>query len=297
MKKIVLTILTLSLLAGCSLVSSPPPKDKLQIAVSVLPQTWFVRELTGDLANVFALVGSGDDAHTYEPSPQQMLSLADADIYFTIGMEFESAWLPKFSNANTAMRVVDSAFGIQLITLGGELEMAGRNTRSSYGHDGLDPHIWYSPARMKQMSQTMAKALITYNPENKTVYEQNLAILLKKIEQVDQKVKERLTGLSKDTFLAAHPAWGYFADAYGLHQLAIEEEGQEPGPETLAALILKARELGIHTIITQKGVDHKLVQSVSGQLGGAEIIELDSLSENWETAMLEAADALAKALK
>ena len=74
--------------------------------VSIAPQETFVKAIGGDKVNVSLMVKSGNSPHTYEPKPSQMRDISKADLYFTIGIEFEEAWLPKFTNQNKKMLVV-----------------------------------------------------------------------------------------------------------------------------------------------------------------------------------------------
>ncbi len=68
--------------------------------VSILPQQTFVKAIGGEKVNISLMVKPGNSPHTYEPKPSQMRDISKADIYFSIGVEFEKAWLPKFMNQN-----------------------------------------------------------------------------------------------------------------------------------------------------------------------------------------------------
>jgi len=257
--------------------------------VSVQPQAYFVQKIAGDLVEVQAMVGTGDDPHTYEPTTDQMRKMADAQLYFSIGVEFEAAWLPRFSAANPKLKIIDSAAGVERIPIA--------PTPSGQATGELDPHIWLSPSRAKQISNNMAAALEEFDPANAQVYQANLEAWLKEIDQVDADVRTALSGITRDHFLVIHPAWGYFAQEYGLVMLAVEQEGQEPGPDDLAKIIEQARTYQITRIFSQKGVNQKLAQSVADQLNGAQIIELDPMAQNWSENMRYVAEQLAAALK
>jgi len=78
----------------------------------------------------------------------------------------------------------------------------------------------------------MAAALAELDPDNAPVYEQNLAAWLQEIDQVDADIRSALLGIRETCFLVSIPP-GIFADEYGLQMLAVEQEGQEPGPDDL----------------------------------------------------------------
>ncbi len=298
MKKVLLFSLILVLaITACANLVPKDASDRLTISVSILPQQWFVDQIGGDRVRTQAMVGSGDDPHTYEPSPQQMTNLAASDLYFTIGMEFEAVWLPRFESANPVMKVVDAAAGIKLIP-------------ALYLHDHTeeeveepaitgaetDPHIWFSPSRMKQMAQTMAGAMQAADPQNLDYYQENLDVLLEEIDLVDAEVKKQLEGAQRDHFMVVHPAWGYVAADYGLHMLAVEIGGSEPPPETLSQIIALAKEFQINTLVVEKGSNVRLATSITEQAGIQSIVEWDPMAYDWPASMLMIAETLNQAL-
>ncbi len=80
--------------------------DRLQIAVSIQPQKYFVEQIVKDTADVLVMVGASDNPATFEPRPSQMAQIAKTDIYFTIGVPFEQAWIKRLSLINPKMRIV-----------------------------------------------------------------------------------------------------------------------------------------------------------------------------------------------
>lgn len=293
------------LLTACSDLITPAKQEGIHITVSVPPQKWLVERIASDLVSVQSMVKPGDDAHTYEPTPQQMVELAQTDIYFTIGVEFEHAWMPRLSNANRSMRVVDLAEGIQLQA------MPEGHTHAEEAHEGeytyntepdehaneMDTHVWLSPANMRLLADNLAKTLASYNPQNREVYAQNLETLLAEIDTLDQQIQSLLATRTRDAFMVIHPAWGYFAHAYGLQQLPVESGGQEPTPESLGELIHTAEEYQVNTIFVQRGTDTKFARSLAEQIGVNQIVELDPLAETWDANLLDVAGKLAEALR
>lgn len=88
----------------------------VQVAVSILPQKYFIQRIAGDLAEVTVMVPPGADPHTYEPKPSQMRGLASARLYMTIGVPFEKAWLDRITSAGGKdMTLVRLEKGIDLL--------------------------------------------------------------------------------------------------------------------------------------------------------------------------------------
>ncbi len=290
MKKLLVQIVLIVSLAGCSVVTPAPVKQKLQITVSVAPQAWLVKALAGDLAEVQSMVNPGDDPHTYEPKPSQMQALAQTDIYFTMGVEYERAWMPRLSNANGKMRVVDVTAGVSMLP--SENHTGGEASTE----DEADPHIWFSAQRMKIVAKNTADALVSFNPVNKSTYDQNLAIVLDKIDAVDAAVRETLKSTTQKKFLIMHPMLAYFAADYGLEQLTVEIGGQEPSPGELAALLDLAGQNQIKALYIQRNTSVKMAEMVANALAIQKTYALEPLAEDWPANMLEIARLLAEGL-
>ena len=297
MKRILLFSLLMTLVLGACATPPTPDDQKLTVTVSILPQKWFADQIGGDRICTQAMVGSGDDPHTYEPSPQQMTALAGSDLYFTIGVEFEEVWMPRFETSNPAMKVVDSAEGIKRIPAEFKHHQGEAETEEHvHGVEEADPHIWFSPSRMKQMAQNMARAMQAADPQNAEYYQANLENLLKTIDAVDAEVRSKLADAKRDHFMVVHPAWGYVAEEYGLRMLSVEIDGSEPAPETLAQIISLAKQYEINTLVIEKGSNARLAASIAEQAGIADIVEWDPMAYDWSVNMRIIADTLQKAL-
>ena len=90
----------------CFSLSNAHAENKISIFVSILPQQYFVRQIGNDLVDVHVMVGPGQNPATYEPTPQQMAALYKADVYFRIGVPFESAWIDKIKLNNKNLIIV-----------------------------------------------------------------------------------------------------------------------------------------------------------------------------------------------
>lgn len=264
-------------LIGCT--AAPlPASNKLEVTVSILPQKYFVERIGGDLVNVNVMVGPGEEPHTFEPQPSQMQALSNSQIYFTIGVEFENAWLTKFKDANPNLQFVDCSAGIEKIAISGDEHAAADGETDTHGE--LDPHIWLSPANGKIIAQTIATALSDIDSENSAVYQNNLEAFLQDIDNLDQEISSSLLSLPSRQFITFHPAWGYFAHDYDLEQIAIEVGGSEPSAAELADLIRFAKQQDIHFIFAEPEFSTKSAETIAQEIGG-EVILVSPLEENW----------------
>jgi zinc transport system substrate-binding protein len=161
---------------------------------------------------------------------------------------------------------------------------------------GLDPHIWLSPPLVKIQARTILAALQETDPAHRSIYEANFKAFTSQIDQLDAGLKKTFAGKKGLQFMVFHPAWGYFAHAYGLKQVPIEIEGKDPKPAQLKKLIEHARENGIKVVFVQPQFSSKSAELVAREIGG-QVAFVDPLAEDWMANLREVADKFQAALK
>jgi zinc transport system substrate-binding protein len=271
--------------------------DRLTAFVSIEPQSYFVKRIGGDLVDIQVMVPPGADAHTYEPKPRQMVRLSRAKLYFAVGIEFEEAHLDKIISNNPNLKVIHTDKGIEKIPMKANHHEAGvHDDADHHEHQSLDPHIWLSPPLVKIQAETILNALKEVDPAHKGQYEANCSNFIKEIDQLDTELKNVFKGKSEMQFICFHPAWGYFAKAYGLEQVPVEIEGKEPKPARLEELIRHARENKIKVIFAQPQFSAKSARVVADEIGG-QVIFTDPMAYDWLTNMRNVAEKFKTALK
>ena len=254
----------------------------LEVFVSVLPQATFVARVGGEHVKVSALTRPGQNHETFEPTPQQVADIARADLFIGIGMPFEQAWLPRLRAANPRMRVLDAREGIDLLPLD------HHDHEGDPGHAGPvptadeagDPHLWTSPLLAARMSASIRDTLAELDPAHAEDYGRNQAEFAAELAALDQEIRLQLKDLPSRTFLVFHPAWGYFAQAYGLTQVPIEQGGKEPGARTLVTLIEQARRDQIRVVFIQPQSDPRFAEQIARAIGG-QVIAIDPLAPDY----------------
>ncbi|PCI24332.1 MAG: cation ABC transporter substrate-binding protein [SAR324 cluster bacterium] len=263
---------------------------KLQVSVSIAPQEYFVKKIGGRHVVVNVMVRLGADPHTYEPSPRQMVSISRSKLYFSMGTEFDEIWVPRFLSANPKMRVISVDEGIP------KLEMEGHGHEDEEEHS-VDPHIWLSPLLVKIQALHIYEALRTADPANQENYQANYQQFQKELDQLYLDIKQQFRGKAKNpTFAVFHPSWGYFANCFGLKQVAIEVEGKSPKPGQLKNIILDLKKKGIKALFVQPQFSKRSAQTVAKAIQG-KVYTLDPLAGNWETNLRETARKLANAIQ
>lgn len=278
----------------------PLRASSLAVFVSIAPQKHFVRKIGGTLVNVSILVPAGADPHTYEPKPRQMVELSKSALYFAVGVDFEKVWLKKIAATHPRMRIIRTDGGIAKIPMTDQHKHEGgrhRQDKTPRNHDGApDPHVWLAPAPVKVQAAHIFKALSEADPKNRLQYAAGYDAFLKELDALDGELKALFAGRKGERFMVFHPAWGYFAEAYGLEQMPVEVEGKEPKAAQLQALIRRARERGVKVIFVQPQTSAKSAEMVAREIGGA-VVRGDPLAENWDANMREVARKFRDALQ
>ena len=273
------------------------PEAALTVTVSVLPQKYFVERIGGDLVRVNVMVEPGDDPHSYEPKPDQMRVLSESAAYFSIGVEFEDVWLDKIAAANDHMLMVNTIANIQRVEMSAHEHE--HEDEADEAHDSeeveLDPHVWTSPELVKTMSQTIYETLVQLDPNHEAEYSANLQLFLQDIDALQAQIKETLTGLKSDKFMVFHPAWGYFAQEFGLEQIPVEVGGQEPSAQELAGLIDQAKADNIKVVFAQPEFNTKSAEVIANEIGG-KVLLISPLEPDWLANMQTVAQTFAEVL-
>lgn len=256
---------------------------KVNVVVSIPPQLEFVEKIGGERVNTSLMVEVGSSPHTYEPKPSQMKAISQADLYLSIGVEFETIWLPKFQNQNSALTVRDTSQGIQKLSMSGEHHncSAHHGDAHDHGHERLDPHVWVTPNNAKIIARNIYEALIAIDKEGQDYYHANLETYIKELNELECHIKGLLEKVpSQSAFMVFHPSWSYYAKAYDLNQLAVEIEGKTPKPRQLIAIIQAAKKMHVQAIFVQPEFSDKAAQTIAKELG-IEVIKTSALAPNW----------------
>ena len=240
-------------------------KDLIKIFVSIPPQKFLVEQIGSNRVSVRTMVNPGSNPETYEPTPKQMAALSESQLYFKIGVPFETAWIDKIEKLNQDLIVIYCCDKIV------------SHKTSSYD---LDAHIWTSPKNAKFLATLIKNTLVGFDPQDKNFYENNYAILIDRLDALDRDIHNQLVQLNNRYLIVSHPSWGYFADTYNLKQLSIEQDGSEIRAKKLSRLIELAKAENIHTVYTQKQVNNASAKILASEIG-AKLVELDPLAENY----------------
>ncbi|MEE8590953.1 MAG: zinc ABC transporter substrate-binding protein [Spirochaetia bacterium] len=261
------------------------------VFVSIGPQRYLVQSIAGSRIRVEVLVQSGQDPHTFEPTPKQMAQLSRGRLYFRIGVAFERSLIPRIRSSNPQLKIIDTQAGIELR----EIE-EGNHEGEDHDEHGLDPHTWLSPLLAKRQAQIIRDALIEADPGGREEYEAGYRNLAAELDSLHEEIAAVLAPYRGEEIFVYHPAYGYFTDEYGLRQVAVETGGSEPSAQQLARLIERARERQVRIIFVQPQFSRTGAEAVAEAIGGV-VVPLDPLAEDYVENLREMARKIAEALE
>ena len=225
------------------------------VTVSILPQKFIIDFISANKANVNVMVPKGASPATYSPKPHQLLTLKKSLVYFKIDVPFEKAWINKFTDINSNIKIVDFA---------------------KYIKKDKNPHIWLDPIFLIQEAKVVYKTLSQIDSKNKNIYYQNFLKFKQKCLNVNNKIKS-LIKIKK--FIIFHPNLYYFAKRYNITEIAIEKEGKEASIRYLLKIIKIAKQNNIKIIFTSPEFSKKSANFLANKIG-AKVIDFSALDYN-----------------
>ncbi len=297
-----LIVLPLAFL-GCSEGGLPGASDAPIVYVSIPPQGHFAERLVEDKAEVRVLLPPGMTAEYYEPRPSELEALSSASLYVRTQPPFENNNWDRIRRLNPDMKVVDGTEGVEKRRFEPREAVAHDHDHNHDDHDHdhshgagePDPHTWLAPTNMITQVRVMGEAMRELDPDNAEFYAEREEALVEELEQLNEELASILEPVQGGTFWVYHPAWGYFADAYGLKQQAIEHEGKDPGVQSLRNLVREGQEQEVEVIFVEEQFDSRAAEVVASEIG-ARVEVLDPLARDYADNLRATARAVAEAL-
>jgi len=290
MKKL-LPFLFAVLIAGCT-PTEQTTSENPTVFVSIPPQAGLLKAIVGEYMEVRTLVGEGQSPHAYEPTARQLAALGEADVLFTMGVPFEQALLKKIKPLYPDLPII----GTDAEIIKRSMPHDHHGEHCTHDHGEMDPHVWLSAENAIMIATAMVETLQDIDPENRSAYAANHDELIQTLENLHIETAEQLTPFKGKRFYVFHPSFGYFADAYGLEQVAIEVDGKSPSPRQLGDLIENAKIDGVKVIFVQKQFPMESARAIANEMDG-QVVQLDPLAEDVVANLHQIADAIVDSYK
>lgn len=272
--------------------------SKPVLTVTIEPLRYFTEAIAGDKFTVVSMVPKGTSPETYDPTPAQLVGLAESKAYLRIGyIGFEQTWMNKLTDNAPHLQFYDMSEGVELILGESHAHEAHAHqeghTHGNHTHaGGVEPHIWNSAVNAQIIAGNILNVLRTIDQSNEEFYTERYHALIRRIERTDSLICRMLSNTEADrAFMIYHPALSYFARDYDLHQITIEADGKEPSPAHLRKLINVCKAEKVRVVFIQPEFDRRNAEIIARQTG-TRVVSIHPLSYDWEKEMVNVARSL-----
>ena len=302
MKKIISCMLLFAMLFSFAIAgASFAEEKKISVVTTIFPIYDWVREVAGDKDNVeiTLLLDNGVDLHSYQPTAADIMKVALCDLFVYVGGESDE-WVEDAlaQSVNPGMRVVNlvEAMGedIKMEEIVEGMEHDHEHDADEYdedehdesGHEHgeeADEHVWLSLRNAQRLVRVIADALAEVDPENAAAYQENAAAYIGRLSDLDARYATVREAAEFDTLLFGDRfPFRYLVDDYDLNYYAAFSgcsAESEASFETVVFLAGKVDELGLTTVLTIEGANHRIAETIveNTLAKDAKVLSMDSL--------------------
>ena len=292
MKHIKLGILLLSfilifVMTGCTnqnsklVTSSNTESGKLKVIASLFPQYDFANQIGGDLVETSLILPPGVEAHAFDPTPRDIISISESEIFLYTSDDMEPWVSSLIENIDIKKtQVIDLSKNVTLIKADHHQEEGETHEESEArededdheeGEEHYDPHYWLDPQNAMIMVADIKAALVLAMPENEAVFTENADRLIAELKALDEEIEGAVSKFESRTILSGgHFAFGYFAHRYGLEHMSPYNgfsPDAEPLNQNIQELIDTIEKSKTNAIFYEELIDPRVAETLSEQTG------------------------------
>ena len=286
--------------------------NKIKIVSSNFASYDFLRAITKDSDNIEVtfLMGPGKDAHSFEPTAQDLIKIQNAKLFVYIGGEMEK-WSDKVIDAIEPEK--DNTFRISdFVDKLDEEEVDGAEEEEEEEEEegAFDEHIWTSPANAIKMVNALESKVEELDKDNSEKYKKNAEEYIKQINEVDSEIKEIVNNKKRNRLVFGDKMpMQYFMKYYDLTASAAFNgcsTETDPSAATIAYLENKIKEEQIPVVLYIELNNGRVANTIASETGckAMQIQALHNVSlddynngETWVSLMKRNVNVLKEALQ
>ena len=269
-----LSLLLTCLMALSLLPAAAESAPTLRVVATIFPQYDFARAIAGDTGAVelTMLLKPGAEAHTYEPTPQDIIAIRNADLFIYVGGESD-AWVADILSSMQdskvkAVRLTDMVPTVTEETVEG---MQAEEGESADAEPEMDEHVWTSPVNAIAMVNAICEEMSALDTAHADAYHANTEAYTQKLQTLDDSFRQVVsTAKRKEIIFGDRFAQRYFIKEYGLTYYAAFpgcSAETEPSAQTVAFLIDKVQKDQVPLILYPELSTHTLADTISEATG------------------------------
>jgi len=235
-----------------------------------------ITELIGGIKVSVSSIATGyQNPHFVDPKPSYIISLSNANMFVTVGLDLETGWSPQLLSSSRNSKIqkgaagyVDASDGVGLLQVPNSVNR-GEGDIHIYGN----PHYWLDPLNGKVIARNIADGLERIDPANKVFYETNLHAFFASIDVKMKEWQAKMAPYKGSKIIAYHNEWVYFERRFGLEIVDFMEPkpGIPPSPSQLVKVIKEVKANNIKAIISSPYFTTSSSDVVAKQTGVKEL--------------------------
>jgi len=263
--------------------------EKLQVVATTNIVADLVNNVAGDMIDLTAMLPIGANPHTFDPTPQDIAMVSDAQVVFVNGLHLEEFLEKLIENAGGEAAVVPLSTQVKTLNFEAteahaedehgddadhedhehEADEHADEDEHDHHHEGVDPHIWMTPVNVIVMVHNVEQALSQLDPANAEQYQANAESYIAQLETLDTWIESQIETIPADNrqLVTDHHAFGYYVEQYGLTLVGAVipaySDNAEPSAKELADLQDSIAEVGVQAIFVGTTVNPALAERVA----------------------------------
>ncbi len=282
---IILGIIAVTLVLSENRQSTPQNNDasesvtpeKVTIVTTLFPLYDIAKQLAADTGDVSLLLPPGVEPHSFEPTPKDITTIQNADVFIYTGNEMEPWVADIVATLPSSVIVVDASKNITLIE--GEEHSHDHGGKDDHAHDKeeknhedhtLDPHFWLDFSNTITATNTISEALASLNTFDNTTLTTNTTNYIQQLQNLDARYSTTLGTCKNRTIVqAGHRTFGYLAKKYNLEYVTTEElsPNSEPSAQDIANLVKTIRAENAQAVFSEELIEPRIAETVSNETG------------------------------
>ena len=260
-------------------------EKKLKVVTTIFPQYDFVRQIAGDQVELQMLLKPGEETHSYEPTPQDIIAIQNCDLFIYVGGE-NDAWVEDIlesmpDNGRKTLKLTDCVDTVEEEQKEGMKEERDHDHEDGQDQDShdeeshsvheIDEHVWTSPVNAEKIVEVLADQLEELDQKNAAVYKENAAEYEEKLQELDGQFREVVENAdSRLLIFGDRFPFRYLAEEYGLDYYAAFSgcaSDTEPSAATMAFLINKVKEEKVPTVLKMELSNDNIAKAIAEATG------------------------------
>ena len=272
----------ITVIAFLVILSSAATAGNIKVVTTTTDLKSITEWVGGNKVSVTSIATGYQNPHFVDPKPSYIISLSNASLFVTVGLDLETGWSPSLLSSSRNSKIqkgspgyVDASEGVGLLQIPNAVNKSEGDIHI-YGN----PHYWLDPLNGKVIARNIVNGLERIDPDNKSFYENNLQAFFQKIDDKLVEWQTKMAPYRGSKIIAYHNEWCYFEKRFGLEVVDFMEPkpGIPPSPSQLVKVIKEVAANKIKVIISSPYFSTSSSDVVAKQTGAKELTLATSVS-------------------